>query len=349
VITLDLREAIAAGGADAGFGPSATDPKLRPGGQPGTYTSSIAFSLAGASGRQSSGEGGEGRRFLLLARRLAASLAANDWISQAAVTGGGYITVTVTPQALASVAIRVTAAGDGCVRSKIMRGTAVPQVALADLENAATWEDARIALATELTARLAAAAGASVGAPAAPAAEADGGGAGGGRCARGRQRPVGDTVAFAGVDAVRFALARAIPGKPVKVDPAGVARNSLDNPAYAVRYAHARAVSGVRWAVALDKSGEAASPCLPADPVDWALLDTLSWLPERVAVAARRGRPDEFARYLEDLASAAIAALPFVRPGSDDKLAMARAMAQAAQTGLAAGLGLLGIAAPGRL
>ena len=37
-----------------------------------------------------------------------------------------------------------------------------------------------------------------------------------------------------------------------------------------------------------------------------ALLDALSWLPERVATAARRGRPDEFARYLEDLASVTV-------------------------------------------
>ncbi len=90
-------------------------------------------------------------------------------------------------------------------------------------------------------------------------------------------------------------------------------------------------------------------PRLPADPAGVALLDALSWLPERVAVAARRGRPDEFARYLEDLARAAIVAVPFVRPGDDERLALARVLAQAARTGLAAGLGLLGVAAPDRL
>jgi arginyl-tRNA synthetase len=88
---------------------------------------------------------------------------------------------------------------------------------------------------------------------------------------------------------------------------------------------------------------------LPADPAERALLDALSWLPERVAVAARRGRPDEFARYLEDLARATIAAVPFVRPGDDERLASAWVLAQAARTGLAAGLGLLGVAAPDRL
>ena len=82
-----------------------------------------------------------------------------------------------------------------------------------------------------------------------------------------------------------------------------------------MRYAHARAASGLRWVAALGDAAEAAQPCLPAEPADWALLDALSWLPERVAAAARRGRPDEFARYLEDLASATIAALPFVSHG----------------------------------
>ena len=158
-------------------------------------------------------------------------------------------------------------------------------------------------------------------------------------------------VAVAGADAVRFALSRVIPGKPAAIVAASVARNSLDNPAYAVRYAHARAVSGVRWAAALGApaQGEAAMPRLPADPAERALLDALSWLPERVAVAARRGRPDEFARYLEDLARATIVAVPFVRPGDNERLALAWSLAQAARTGLAAGLGLLGVTAPDRL
>jgi arginyl-tRNA synthetase len=81
------------------------------------------------------------------------------------------------------------------------------------------------------------------------------------------------------------------------------------------------------------------------------LLDALSWLPERVAVAARRGRPDEFARYLEELASATIAAL--ICPGYPAIAGVPGtgrlALAEAARTGLAAGLGLLGVGAPDRL
>jgi arginyl-tRNA synthetase len=151
------------------------------------------------------------------------------------------------------------------------------------------------------------------------------------------------------MDSVRFALARAAPGRPVRIDAAIIARHVPDNPAYAVRYAHARAASGVRWAATLGAEAVLRRP--PADPGELALLDALSWLPERVAVAARRGRPDEFARYLEELASVTIDTLSSASrlgsaraPGSD-RLAVARA----AQAGLAAGLGLLGVSAPDRL
>ncbi|HUN34119.1 MAG TPA: DALR anticodon-binding domain-containing protein [Trebonia sp.] len=366
---------MAESGWDATF-----DPKLRPGGSPGTYASSIALALAAATGSSAPD----------IAATLASRLDNQPWIERASVTGDGYVTVTVTPQALAAVAARITAAGPGCVSSDVLCGITVAAPPPADLGRAATWEAARAALAAELTATLAAAAGATVTAAAtgttgataaaphtetkatetaatmtavasrtagataaaphtetaaphtetaAPDTETAATGTG----------PVADALAFAGPDAVRFALARAIPGKPVRVEAVAVARNSLDNPAYAVRYAHARAVSGVRWVAALAKPGEAAMPCLPADPADLALLDALSWLPERVAVTARRGRPDEFARYLEELASATIAALPHLRPADGERLALTQATAQAARTALAAGLGLLGVTAPERL
>jgi arginyl-tRNA synthetase len=205
-----------------------------------------------------------------------------------------------------------------------------------------SWEKARAALAAQLTARLAAAAGATAALPegaertvCSPPPDAN---------------PVSRAVAYAGADAVRFSLARVAPGRPAVLDRRIIARHVLGNPAYAVRYAHARAASGVRWAAILN-AVEAAPPRPPAEPEELALLDALSWLPERVATAARRGRPDEFARYLEELASVAIAALtsPSHRggaraPGSDKP-----ALARAAQAGLAAGLGLLGVGAPERL
>ena len=101
----------------------------------------------------------------------------------------------------------------------------------------------------------------------------------------------------------------------------------LDNPFVAVRYAHADAASTLRWA--------ATSPCrLPATPrarggtpgarsrSELALLDAMSWLPERVAAAARRRRPAEVAAYLEYVAGAWLdcrevcPALPFQGSGA---------------------------------
>jgi len=331
VITRELREAIGRAVAVSGLAPA--EPGLRPAGGPGRYASSVAFEL------------GENPREI--AGRLASWLAREPWIAQADVTGPGYLTITVTPGTLTALADRIAEAGPASASSDALRGVTLPAPPAADPLAAATWEDARQALAAELTARLAAAAGATLSAPhcpertvAPPPAISPSPAAGGPAAA----------VAFAGPDAVRFALARVVPGRPVLIDPEIIARHLPDNPAYAVRYAHARAASGVRWA-ATPGGAEAVPRRPPADPGERVLLDALSWLPERVAVAARRGRPDEFARYLEELASVTIATLSSPSyPGSarapgSDRLALARA----AQAGLAAGLELLGVSAPDRM
>jgi arginyl-tRNA synthetase len=354
VLTRDLRDAIARALATAGLAPA--DPGLRPTGVPGQYASSVVLTHPRA------------------AATLAAALAAEPWVGKAELTGPGYLTITVTPEALAALPERIAAAGPGCAASDALRGVTVPAPPAADPLAAAGWEEARQALAAQVTARLAAAAGATIPlprhpertravstpTPSRPGERADDGGGARDRSGeRGAepdatgQRQVTDVaaaVAFAGADAVLFALARAVPGRAVRIDPGVIARHVPDNPAYAVRYAHARAASGVRWA-AIPIAAEAALPRPPADPGELALLDALSWLPERVATAARRGRPDEFARYLEELASVSVAALTSGShqggagaPGSD-KFALARA----AQAGLAAGLELLGVSAPERL
>ena len=331
MITRELREAIGRAVAASGLAPA--EPGLRPAGGPGRYASSVAFEL------------GENPREI--AGRLASWLAREPWIAQADVTGPGYLTITVTPGTLTALADRIAEAGPASASSDALRGVTLPAPPAADPLAAATWKEARAALAAELTARLAAAAGATLSAPhcpertvAPPPAISPSPAAGGPAAA----------VAFAGPDAVRFALARVVPGRPVLIDPEIIARHLPDNPAYAVRYAHARAASGVRWA-ATPGGAEAVPRRPPADPGERVLLDALSWLPERVAVAARRGRPDEFARYLEELASVTIATLSSPSyPGSarapgSDRLALARA----AQAGLAAGLELLGVSAPDRM
>jgi len=353
VLSSDVRRAVRQAVAAAGFPPGA-DPGLRPTGIPGQYAASAALTL-----------GGHPRE---TARDLAAALARAPWIDKAEVTGPGYLTVTVTAAALAAVADQVAEAGAGCAGSDALAGMTVPAPPPGDPLAAATWEEARAALAARLTARLAAAAGATVAGITRPRS----GQLGTEPDANPRRRDhvasgeIAAAVAFAGRDAVTFALARAIPGRPLRVEPEIIARQVAGNPAYAVRYAHARAASGVRWALAsrgddpsYPTSGDTGRPVreaepaprLPADPGELALLDALSWLPERVAVAARRGRPDEFARYLEELAGVTVDGLCSARhPGNaaapgNDRLALARA----ARAGLAAGLGLLEVSAPDRL
>jgi arginyl-tRNA synthetase len=350
VITVDLRHAIAAGAAALGLaparGPGAPDPGLRPGERPGQYSSTIAFALARA-GRECGERGGSGAP-----PRIAALLAGylnerhRDWIAGARASGPGYLTVTVTPGAMTGLAARIAAAGPDCVRGDALAGQRLPAPGAGPWQDAATWDQARERLARQLASRLAAAAGASGGA-AGPGGTAGGTGTGAGDRSGKEVPEVAAAIAHAGTDAVLFSLASAAPGRPVRIDPGKIARHHQDNPAYAVRYAHARAASGVRWAAALG-TGEAGPQRLPAEPEELALLDALSWLPERAASAARRGRPDEFARFTRRVAGLTLAAVTIPvagrAPGSD-RLAIARA----ARAGLAASLGLLGISAPDRL
>jgi arginyl-tRNA synthetase len=67
-------------------------------------------------------------------------------------------------------------------------------------------------------------------------------------------------------------------------------------------------------------------------------------------MAARRGRPDEFAGYLEELAARTIETMSTTSFTTISSISSERLwLADAARTGLAAGLGLLEIGAPGRL
>ncbi len=278
-----------------------------------------------------------------VASTLAASLRARPEISDVTVTGGGYLTITVTPDTLAALAVRITEAGPGCARSDALRGLTLTAPRHIDLTTARTWDEAYQLLVSEVGGRLAAAAGAQVLWEKKDPAE---------RLNPSDSPPrtsglVADSISFAGADAIRYALCR-LP-------------QHLGNPAYAVRYAHAHAASALRQAadLGLDKGDAAhAQLRLLAHPRERALLDAMSWLPERVGGAARRGRPDVLAAYLEDLAAAYFdcqEGCPAVPPGLPDEppgrpVTRARLwLAAAARTALGAGLGLLGVAAPDRL
>ena len=309
-----------------------------PGSAPGTYATPIAFRL--------------GPDPLPLATALAAALRRADWVCSA-TAAGGYVTATVTPDALAALATRITAAGPACASSTALAGPAVPAPPAPDLAAAPGWADARQRLAAFLTGRLAEVAGART----FPSDLAK-------RRAVQARRPtpaagsVAAAIEFAGAGAIRYALARLPPGAPAEVDPCHAAAHHLGVPAYAVRYAHAHAVSALRQAADLGLSrGEAAEfqPRLLAHPSEQALLDELSWLAERVAGAARRARPDVFPRYLERLAGTYFDCQeqrPAVWPGmtADGPGIAARLwLAAATATALRTGLDLVGVDAPDRL
>lgn len=350
------------GDLDAALGPEAASAGTwRPPPHPsptGTYATTAAFTLARTSQTDPAGT----------AARLAAKLTPLDWVESTSVTGTGYLTVTVTQHALAALAVRVTEAGPGCARSTVLAGTRLTARRHAALETAPTWDEARRRLTDSLSGRLAEAAGAHVAwgidAKRQPPHPPGNPGAG----------PVAAAIAFAGADAIRYSLARIPPDAPVRLDPAAAATHRLTNPAYAVRYAHARAASTVRQAADLGLGlGDAAGfrSRLLAHPSELSLLYELSWLPERVGGAARRRQPDVLARYLERLAWAYLGCQeqhPAVWPGMPAAVpaTMSAAasdtvsdtapetvprlwLAAAVRTALAAGLGLLGVTAPGRL
>ena len=79
------------------------------------------------------------------------------------MTGGGYLAATVTADALASLAVRITEArGPGYARSSALAGASHAAPVATDLASAPTWEEARRRVHATVTGRLAEAAGARV-------------------------------------------------------------------------------------------------------------------------------------------------------------------------------------------
>jgi arginyl-tRNA synthetase len=354
--------AVRSGGltGDGGFGadPGLASGTWRPvppeaGGGPGSYATTLPFVLAHRLAADPA------RVAAMLAAALRPILAEAE-ISDISVTGGGYVSLTLTPDSLARLAVRISLAGPGCARSQAMDGARVSAPRDSQLASARDWADAWQRLTAEQSGRLAEAAGAEITwVPLVP--EKNGPGEGG---------LVAEAVAYAGEDAVRFALSRLAvgpasrPSRPHEPDlgPRAMAAQHLGNPAYAVRYAHAHAATALRQAADLglpELDVERFQPCLLAHPSELVLLDAMSWLPERVAGAARRRQPHVVAAYLEDLAGRYFdwqEACPVMRPGSvlsrplGGELTQARLqLASAARTALETGLQLLGIAAPGRM
>jgi arginyl-tRNA synthetase len=320
-----------------------------PGGDPRGYATSLPFDLARLTGQQP----------VAVAEILARALRPTTWISTARPTGPGYLTITITPAALADVAVRTVRAGPACVRGDTLRGLERPAPPLPDLTAATTWRQAWREQTAAVAGRLAQAAGATTisalsperWAPATHAPPASPAPAG----------PVADWVAYAGADAVRYGLTRSFAGRENDLRRGiGVTRDLAD-PFYVVSFAHADAASVLRWAADLRLSRTEPDERLAGLlglPAELSLLAQLSWVAERVAGAARRHRPAQLARYLEQTARAwldcreSCPALPFGGQAAPRDVAGISArlwLADASRAVLAAGLELAGVTPRDRL
>ncbi len=334
----------------------------------GCYGTVLPFALAEVTGRPPAE----------LAALLAGRLRGAPGIAAAATTGAGHLTVTVTGEALAALAPRIVAAGpygaapDGRARP---RTAAAPQP---DLRAARSWREAWRWQADAVTVRLAAAgqllnapgkntSGAQSSVRPAAAGQPDAvrgppghqapttGGAGLGGA------PVAAAIEYAGLDAVRYALTRTPARRAGQAGGRICVSRDRQNPFYRVLRAHADAAGTLRWAADLRLYPDApdAMPALAlSHPRERELLTELSWLPERVAGAARRRHPHEVAGYLEQLAEIwtrcreDCPALPFgghAAPADRVGVAARLCLADATRSVLAAGLALIGVAAPQRL
>lgn len=313
-----------------------------PDGDPAGYATSLPFDLARRTGRPPAE----------LADALAAAVRRADWILAAEATGPGYLTITITGRALASVAARIAAAGPACARTAELSGSTAILSPWPDLRAALTWRQAWQDQADAMAGQLAHAAGAS-------ATDRQGRerGVSGPLPATGTRSPVAAAAAYFGADAVRYRLARTLPGRVgalTTVDP------QLDEYG-TVQLAHAEAASVLRWSAELGFSRPE-----PAQTAAWLLdsaaerelLGLLAWFPLRVAAAARRARPAEVPHYLEHVAAAwracrlACPALPFGGSEAPREPALAQArllLADAVATVLAAGLALAGIEPAARI
>jgi arginyl-tRNA synthetase len=310
-----------------------------PDGDPASFATSLPFRVARLDGSAAAD----------VAAALALQLRTVPWIRGVRPAAPGYLTITVTPDALAAVAGRIAAAGPSCAQSGILRGTVVTVTPWPDLAASSSWPRAWQEQADAMTGHLSRAAG----------ADAVSGGERGPQSdsAPGTHSPVEAAVAWFGDSAVRYNVARALPGSLGRL--AWQLRPGHRMPAALtdVQVALADAAATQRWAADLGvERAEYTDDVAPARPrpAELRLLSLLSWLPEKVASAARRSRPDELPRYLEQVAVAWMTckqespALPFggLTATDDPVVAGGRLLqAEAARIVLATGLALTGIAA----
>jgi arginyl-tRNA synthetase len=167
-----------------------------------------------------------------------------------------------------------------------------------------------------------------------------------------------DLVEAIGVDAARYALARASVDQQIDIDLDLWSRKSNDNPVFYVQYAHARISSVLRNATDLGLSlGDAVDVdvALLEHPRESDLLRAIGDFPRVLSGAAELRAPHRVARYLEELAGTyhrfydSCRVLP---RGNEEATVLTTArlwLCAATATVLRNGLTVLGVTAPERM
>ncbi|MEN2424144.1 arginine--tRNA ligase [Streptomyces rimosus] len=167
-----------------------------------------------------------------------------------------------------------------------------------------------------------------------------------------------DLVEAVGVDAARYALARASVDAVIDLDIDLLTRQSNDNPVHYVQYAHTRLCAVQRKAreAGIDMGvPQDFDPSLLTHPREAALLGVLAEFPQVVAGAATLREPHRVAHYLEALAATyhrfydACRVLPRTGEDADDRTRARLWLTEAGRVVLRNGLRLLGVSAPERM
>ncbi len=167
-----------------------------------------------------------------------------------------------------------------------------------------------------------------------------------------------DLVDAVGIDAARYALARASVDQQIDIDADLWSRRTNDNPVFSVQYAHARISSVLRNAaelgIGLGEAGDV-DVALLAHERENDLLRALGEFPRVLVSAAELRAPHRVARYLEELGSTYHRFYDACRvlPRGDEtagSLTVARLwLCAATAVVLRNGLGVLGVSAPERM
>ncbi|MGW7600379.1 arginine--tRNA ligase [Streptomyces antimycoticus] len=167
-----------------------------------------------------------------------------------------------------------------------------------------------------------------------------------------------DLVEAVGVDAARYALARASVDAMIDLDIDLLTRQSNDNPVYYVQYAHTRLCAVQRRA---EEAGigkgtpEDFAPSQLTHERETGLLGMLAEFPQVVATAATLREPHRVAHYLEALSGTyhrfydACRVLPRAGEEPDDRTRARLWLTEASRLVLRNGLRLLGVSAPERM